>query len=58
MSDCILSQDIDECTAFTDNCHPNATCTDADGSFNCVCNNGFEGNGVTCDSKGLLFAIQ
>jgi hypothetical protein len=42
--------DIDECTAGTHNCHPNATCADVPGTFTCTCraNLGFSGDGVTC----------
>ena len=50
-----LHADIDECELDTDNCHVNATCTDVIGSFVCTCNSGFEGNGVTCTSKTLLY---
>lgn len=39
---------IDECTINTDNCDPNATCTDTPGSFTCTCNPGFTGTGTTC----------
>uniref|UniRef100_A0A0G4HCI3 Uncharacterized protein n=1 Tax=Chromera velia CCMP2878 TaxID=1169474 RepID=A0A0G4HCI3_9ALVE len=38
---------FDECTNQTHNCVPNyATCTDTDGSFECACNDGYQGNGV------------
>jgi hypothetical protein len=39
--------DIDECTANTDDCDPNAACTDSDGTFTCACNSGFAGDGHT-----------
>ncbi|XP_066302809.1 uncharacterized protein [Branchiostoma lanceolatum] len=40
--------DIDECSAGTDNCGSDATCTNTVGSFTCACNSGYTGNGVTC----------
>ena len=49
----LYSSDIDECALRTDNCDANAECTDTDGSFNCTCNPGFEGDGVNCESKPL-----
>ncbi|XP_038045729.1 uncharacterized protein LOC119720211 isoform X2 [Patiria miniata] len=42
------SMDVDECLLSADNCHPNATCTNEVGGFNCTCNEGFKGDGVTC----------
>ena len=30
------------------NCHGNATCTNDDGGFSCLCNEGFVGDGVSC----------
>ena len=36
-----------------DNCYANASCTDTIGSFECACNNGFEGNGFSCTSKNV-----
>jgi len=44
----VTCANIDECTANTDNCDANATCTDTAGSFTCVCNPPYAGNGVTC----------
>ena len=40
--------DINECELETYPCHFNASCTDTEGSFNCTCNEGFEGNGFNC----------
>ena len=43
--------DINECTTDTDNCDDtNGMCTNTMGSFNCACNAGFNGDGVTCFS--------
>ena len=41
-------QDIDECQASP--CDANATCTNQLGSFECACNDGFQGNGTTCSA--------
>ena len=41
--------DIDECASDdTNNCSPNANCTDTTGSYHCTCNEGFSGDGFTC----------
>eukprot|EP00041_Stephanoeca_diplocostata_P035105 m.1226699 g.1226699 ORF g.1226699 m.1226699 type:complete len:1645 (+) comp24638_c0_seq2:142-5076(+) len=40
--------DINECTRETDDCAPNARCTDVAGSFTCACNVGYTGSGTTC----------
>ncbi|XP_078603618.1 uncharacterized protein LOC144877552 isoform X3 [Branchiostoma floridae x Branchiostoma japonicum] len=41
-------RDVDECAEETDNCSPQATCSDTPDSFTCTCNPGYTGNGVTC----------
>jgi hypothetical protein len=41
--------DVNEC--LTRPCHHNANCTDTEGSYDCKCNVGFSGNGVTCTSE-------
>jgi hypothetical protein len=49
--------EINECDGEND-CHDNATCINTIGSYNCSCNDGFEGNGTLCQgrSKVYLFA--
>ena len=39
---------IDECASGGHDCHADATCTDTPGSWDCVCNSGYSGDGVTC----------
>ena len=40
--------DIDECSDGSHTCDSNALCTNTDGSFNCICDNGYEGDGFNC----------
>lgn len=39
--------DIDECSSANE-CHLDATCTNTKGSYNCTCQDGFEGDGKNC----------
>ena len=39
---------VDECSMGTDDCDDNATCTDLADGFECTCNTGYSGDGVTC----------
>ena len=43
--------DIDECNEGTDLCDTNANCINTNGSYECICNSGYEGSGLTCRSK-------
>ena len=45
---------MNEC-AEGNKCHPNATCTDTDGSFTCTCRDGDAGDGFTCEGKTTYF---
>ncbi len=40
--------DLDECTLGTDQCDPNATCTNTEGGYDCTCNLGYSGDGFSC----------
>uniref|UniRef100_A0A0G4HN54 EGF-like domain-containing protein n=1 Tax=Chromera velia CCMP2878 TaxID=1169474 RepID=A0A0G4HN54_9ALVE len=40
--------DINECTTGGHNCNAQATCTNSDGGFGCACNEGWQGDGVSC----------
>ena len=44
----VLVLDVPECETGVDNCHQNAMCFNTIGSFECMCNAGFTGNGITC----------
>ena len=43
--------DTDECAEGTDSCDSNAVCVDVAGSYYCMCNPGFTGNGTICTGK-------
>ncbi|CAG5110171.1 Oidioi.mRNA.OKI2018_I69.chr2.g4598.t1.cds [Oikopleura dioica] len=45
--------DVNECYKGTDNCHYNARCVNTVGSFQCICKNGYQGNGVNCTPKDV-----
>ncbi|XP_028415702.1 fibrillin-2-like [Dendronephthya gigantea] len=42
--------DVDECELEIDNCDSHASCVNTNGSFNCLCNFGYVGDGVTCQN--------
>ena len=48
-SSLFLVEDFDECMAHQDNCGHHATCVNKEGSFECKCNDGFEGDGISCE---------
>ena len=43
---------MDECVDEEENqCHPNALCTNTEGSYVCRCIKGYEGDGTNCTGK-------
>ena len=47
----LLFTDINECIEGTDECDTNAACINIDGSYTCDCNDGYGGDGFTCEGK-------
>ena len=46
--------DFNECDKETHNCHKDATCHNTDGSFECKCKDGYQGDGTTACGKTEL----
>ena len=48
--------DIDECEKETHNCDMNAFCVNIEGSYTCMCNDGYSGDGHngTCEGTSTL----
>ena len=46
-----IAADIPECDRGLDDCDMNATCINTPGSYDCMCNTGFAGDGFTCSGK-------
>ena len=55
---CFSLLDIDECKLNTDECDINASCIDTEGSYQCTCNSGYQGTGLTCAGKGVLQVVR
>ena len=45
----LILPDINECDRGLDNCDINAECTNGIGSYQCTCNMGYTGSGITSD---------
>ena len=49
--------DINECDVGTHMCHTHASCSNTAGSFDCFCNQGYVGDGLTCQGN-VLFLVS
>ena len=50
--------DINECENATEICDGNATCSDTQGSYECMCNSGYSGDGLSCTSEYIEMNFQ
>ena len=46
-----LCMNINECEKGNNACHENAICKDTEGSYECQCDVGYVGDGLTCESE-------
>ena len=51
------SLDIDECARKLDRCQADATCTNTKGSYNCSCDDGYNGDGFNCSGMYKRMSI-
>ena len=58
MRDEIPLSDIDECSLGRDDCHPDADCINLLGTFLCVCQPGYDGDGLVCRGQKSLNALN
>ena len=52
-----LPLDFDECQQATHNCHAQASCVNKEGSFECKCKDGYQGDEITNCGKYILFMV-
>ena len=53
----LISLDVDECTTNTHKCDANAQCNNTDGSYNCSCRKGFDGDGINCTGSFKIYVF-
>ena len=51
----LYCSDVDECSLGVHQCDQNAECVNIDGSYDCICKNGYLGNGRQARPKDLAF---
>jgi len=54
----MLPIDIPECDRGLDECDMNANCINNFGSYNCMCNTGFTGDGFSCTGMQKSCVLQ
>ncbi|XP_068748140.1 lactadherin-like [Montipora capricornis] len=47
-------EEIDECVSNIHNCHVHAVCLNSVGSFECICNPGYTGDGKDCSGENKV----
>jgi len=47
---------VNECLNGQNNCSTNALCENTQSSYNCTCNDGYDGDGFTCTGDNLFFS--
>ena len=47
--------EINECTSGTHDCHLMAVCNNTEGSYNCSCKEGYNGDGRNCTGKFRIY---
>ena len=52
------NKDINECSTNNGGCSSNAKCTNNVGSFSCACNDGYSGDGFTCNGNHFRLAFS
>ena len=53
-----VSTDINECMEYDDLCAVNATCTNTIGTYQCYCDTGFTGDGVSCSESYFDYCVN
>ena len=50
--------DVDECGNGNHDCDMKANCMNTNGSFVCVCNSGWSGDGVVCKGEYFILCVN
>ena len=45
----LFTLDFDECSLEPNPCDDHSNCINSDGSYSCICKQGFTGNGAVCE---------
>lgn len=53
-----IDVDINECVDGEFPCHENADCTNTDGSYSCMCKEGYAGDGMDCNGECHVSSME